>query len=192
MSDAATASGKALRSDAGRIATLMMEAMNHDCCRWFAGPGHTLEEFHALLVSLIERPDTQYSMQNAITRRSPEGDIIGVAVSYPGSELRRLRQPFLDGLRERFGRDITIADETEAGELYLDTLAVEEDYRGQGIATDLLRATIEKGREMGLPTGLLVDEGNPRAERLYERVGFRHVGDNSWGGHAMRHLLYNI
>jgi hypothetical protein len=42
---------------------------------------------------------------------------------------------------------------------------------------------------MGLPcVGLLVDKGNPVGEALYVSVGFRHVNDNSWGGHPMKHL----
>ena len=62
-------------------------------------------------------------------------------------------------------------------------------YRGQGIATQLLKATVQKAADMGLPAvGLLVDKGNPLAEKLYARVGFGYVDDNEWGGHPMRHL----
>jgi DNA-3-methyladenine glycosylase I len=38
--------------------------------------------------------------------------------------------------------------------------------------------------------GLLVDKGNPQAEHLYHDVGFRHVGDSTWGGHEMKHLQF--
>ena len=30
---------------ASDIASLIMLAMNHDCCRYFAGPNHTLNDF---------------------------------------------------------------------------------------------------------------------------------------------------
>ena len=68
-----------------------------------------------------------------------------------------------------------------------------EDCRGRGIATLLLKAAIDKARRMGLPAvGLLVDKGNPKAEKLYTRVGFKYVGDNTWGGHPMKHLQYSL
>ena len=72
-------------------------------------------------------------------------------------------------------------------------LPVPESCRGKGVATLLLKATIEKARDMGLPAvGLLVDTGNPKAEKLYSRLGFEYVGDNTWGGHPMKHLQYAI
>ncbi len=81
-------------------------------------------------------------------------------------------------------------DETQAGELYLDSLAVLPDYRRQGIARRLLKATKEKADRMGLPcVGLLVDKGNPAGEALYVSVGFRYVSNNSWGGHPMKHMV---
>ena len=53
--------------------------------------------------------------------------------------------------------------------------------------------TIDKSRALGLPaTGLLVDVGNPKAEALYNKVGFQYAGTISWGGHGMRHyVLHN-
>ena len=56
------------------------------------------------------------------------------------------------------------------------------------LAVRLLNAT-SKALQMNIPAvGLLVDKANPRAERLYTRVGFCYVNDSEWGGHAMKHL----
>ena len=38
---------------ASDIASLIMLAMNHDCCRYFAGPNHTLNDFHQLMTRLV-------------------------------------------------------------------------------------------------------------------------------------------
>ena len=51
------------------------------------------------------------------------------------------------------------------------------------------QAAADKAAAMGIgAVGLLVDDNNPKAEKLYHRCGFVTVGDNRWGGHAMRHL----
>ena len=81
-------------------------------------------------------------------------------------------------------------DETQAGELYLDSLAVLPEYRRRGIARRLIQATKVRAEGMGLPlVGLLVDKGNPDGEALYVSVGFRYANDSQWGGHPMKHLV---
>ena len=68
-----------------------------------------------------------------------------------------------------------------------------EAFRGRGIASALLGATIDRARRGGFPAaGLLVDTANPRAEQLYTRLGFVYQNDATWGGHAMRHLQYQF
>ncbi|WP_338336215.1 GNAT family N-acetyltransferase [Marseilla massiliensis] len=178
-------------SDAPEIAWLIMQAMSEECCRYFHGDDHTADDFHRLMTALVERQDTQYSYINAICAVDGDDRVIGVSVSYDGAQLRRLRQPFIDAVREAFGRDFcSMPEETKAGELYLDSIAVAPDHRGKGIAKELLKATARKAEQCGCgPLALLVDDNNPNAERLYIKVGFRPDGTNSWGGHHMKHLV---
>ena len=179
-------------SQASDIARLIMEAMNHECCLYFAGEEHGLSGFHQLMTDLVCRADSQYSYLNTLVALNAQREVIGVCTSYDGAELHQRRTAFVQGCLARFNRDFgNMDDETAAGELYVDSLAVDVRYRGKGIAKALLRATIEKGKQLQLPAvGLLVDKGNPKAERLYTSVGFQYVDDNQWGGHAMRHLRY--
>ena len=178
-------------AEAARIATLIMEAMNHDCCQWWAGPHHTLDDFHQLMTSLVQRTDSQYSYLNTLVA-VVDNEVVGICTAYDGAKLHQLRQAFIDGARQSFGMDHSaIDDETSAGEFYLDSLCVAAPYRKQGIATALLKASIEKARTLSMPSvGLLVDCGNPKAEYLYTQIGFRHQDDTSWGGHPMHHLTY--
>lgn len=178
------------REDAPHIAGLIITAMTEECCRHFYGNEHTIDDFHRLMTRLSAATGTQYSFENTICAIDAEGRIAGISVSYDGGRLEELRQPFIDSAKKEFGIDHSgMSPETQAGELYLDSLAVLPEYRGQGIATMLLEATAEKARLSGIgPLGLLVDKGNPRAERLYNKVGFRHVGDSEWGGHKMKHM----
>jgi len=186
----------AKKTEALKIATLIMEAMNHECCQWFAGPQHTLDDFHKLMTRLVESDNSQYSYTNTLvainTEEQPQ-EIMGILVSYDGGQLHELRKSFIIGAQQAFGIDYSqMDDETQAGELYLDSLAVQHKYRHQGVATALLKAGIEKGRDMLLPSGLLVDQGNPNAEQLYRRLGFQYKNDAEWGGHPMRHLVFPL
>ena len=172
------------------IARLIMTAMTDDCCLHFCGVGYGLEDFREMMTMLVEREDSQYSYRNTLV--AMDGDTLaGIAVSYDGGRLHELRQAFLEAAMACIGKDHSgMGDETQAGELYLDSLAVLPDHRRQGIARRLLKATKEKAGRMGLPrVGLLVDKGNPAGEALYASVGFRYADDNLWGGHQMKHLV---
>lgn len=179
-------------SQAPDIARLIMEAMNHECCLYFAGEKHGLLGFHRLMTDLVCRTDSQYSYLNTLVALNAQREVIGICTSYDGAHLHRLRVAFVQGCLAHFNRDFgNMDDETAAGELYVDSLAVDARYRSKGIAKSLLKATIEKAKQLQLPAvGLLVDKGNPKAERLYASVGFQYVDDNQWGGHAMRHLQH--
>lgn len=176
--------------DASRIASLIIMAMTEECCLYFCGEKHTIDDFHEAMTTLALRTDSQYSYLNTLCAVNEKDNIVGVCTSYDGALLHQLRKAFIDTAWERWGMDHSnMPDETQAGELYIDSLAVDPEYRGMGIAKQLLEATIQKSREMNLPaTGLLVDTGNPRAELLYNKVGFRVVDTNTWGGHPMKHM----
>ena len=165
------------------IASLIMEAMNHDCCQWFAGPNHTLSDFHQLMTELVKRTDSQYSYLNTSVAVI-SSQVVGVCVTYDGAKLHELRRAFIEGALRMFGMDhSSMGDETQAGELYIDCLCVAQPFRCKGIATALIA--------LGLPAvGLLVDNGNQQAERFYNRLGFNYIDNNVWGSHNMRHLMF--
>jgi len=189
-------------NDAPFVARLIMAAMTDECCLYFCGRGHGLQDFRSMITALVRRTDSQYSYLNTLVAEVPENPDetvenltpAGISVAYDGARLHELRRAFVDMARQQLGRDHSqMADETQAGELYLDSFAVEPRFRRRGIGTRLLRATAERARAMGLPrVGLLVDEANPSAERLYRSAGFRHADNNLWGGHPMRHLVLDV
>lgn len=63
-----------------------------------------------------------------------------------------------------------------ADEGYLDNIAVREDYRGQGIADDLLGVFVRFGRENLAFLSLEVRPTNEPAIQLYYKHGFVQVG----------------
>ncbi|WP_051651853.1 N-acetyltransferase [Prevotella sp. P6B1] len=172
------------------IARLIMMAMTDECCQYFCGDGYSLDDFYRMMCYLVEHEDSQYSYKNTLVAMDGQL-VVGVSVSYDGSRLHELRCAFIEAAKTYIGKDHTgMDDETQAGELYLDSLAVLPTYRRQGIAQRLLIATRERARQLHLPrVGLLVDKGNPDGEALYTKVGFVYLDDNLWGGHAMKHLI---
>lgn len=179
------------KDQAAEIARLIMTAMTDDCCLYFCGDGFGLNDFHKMMTMLVERENSQYSYRNTLV--AMDGDkVIGISVSYDGARLHELRRAFIEAAKKNIGKDHSgMDDETQAGELYLDSLAVLPEYRRQGIARKLLKGTKERANRLGLPcVGLLVDKDNPIGEALYTSIGFRYINDNQWGGHPMKHLIW--
>ena len=167
---------EATKNQAAEIACLIMTAMTDDCCLHFCGEGYGLEDFRKMMTILVEREDSQYSYRNTLVAMDAD-KVVGISVS--------------EAAKDHIGKDHSgMDDETQAGELYLDSLAVLPEYRRQGIARKLLLATKERANYLGLPcVGLLVDKDNSVGEALYTSVGFHYVNDNQWGGHPMKHLI---
>ncbi len=157
-----------------------MMAMTDECCQYFCGESYGLEDFRRMMISLVEVEVSQYSYKN----------VVGIAVCYDGSRLHKLRRAFIAAAKEYLGKDHAgMDDETQAGELYLDSLAVLPEYRRLGIAKKLVLATKKRAERMRLRVGLLVDKDNPEGEAFYTSIGFQYEGDSQWGGHSMKHLI---
>ena len=179
------------------IARLIMTAMTDECCQNIAGEKHNIDDFHKMMLELVRMDDSQYSWRNAfvaVDEKATDGDIdkapvAGAIVGYDGKDLHRLRLRFQEAAKKHLEMDYSqMDDETEAGEFYLDSLAIYPEYRRRGIARQLLQRASEYAASLNLPAALLVDKGNPNAERLYRSVGFEYCNDAMWGGHEMRHL----
>jgi ribosomal protein S18 acetylase RimI-like enzyme len=86
------------------------------------------------------------------------------------------------------GRDVgAISVVAGEEELLLADLEILPAWRGKGLGTALIRETIAESKRLGRPLSLQVLKGN-RALRLYERLGFRVVGETAT--HVqMRHAL---
>lgn len=182
---------EAVIEQAAEIADLIMTAMTDECCLYFCGEGYGLEDFRKMMTMLVEREDSQYSYRNTLVAMD-DSRIVGISVSYNGGHLHQLRRAFIEAAKNYLGKDhVDMEDETQAGELYLDSLSVLSDYRRQGIATSLVLETKRRADLLGLPcVGLLVDTDNAMGQLFYDSIGFRQVDENRfWGGHPMKHLI---
>ena len=179
---------KAQKEDASQIAELFMLAWPVEDI--MNSTGITYQQLHESMTEIAARQQTIYSYENTFVAEVG-GRVVGAMCAYDGADYQRLKQPIVDIL----GSDSGFAQlkETEAGEFYLDSVGVREEYRGKGIATQLFAAQIERAKSLGHKiAGLIVDEDKPQAEALYTRLGFRYIDKKDFFGHMMKHMVMNL
>lgn len=141
---------------------------------------------------LCGQEDNLYSYQNARVLVDEEG-VAGAISGYDGAKLIELRKPVFDYFSSEYGFKGVMEEETEAGELYIDTLSVLPDRQGRGYGKLLIQDFIQYASENKYKrVGLLVDNNNPLAKNLYERLGFSKVGDKILLGGHYEHLQYRL
>ncbi|MGO1866806.1 MAG: GNAT family N-acetyltransferase [Sphingobacterium sp.] len=175
-----------LKEDSSAIAELLLLAME-EIVYQFIGTSNKPQAYR-FLRGLVDQTGNQYSYQNAWVSVQ-DGQITGIALLYDGSRLQELRQPVINRIDALFNRRFNMEAETQAGELYLDCLAVHPEWQGKGIGSLLINHLIARfAQHEDSVLGLLVDENNRHAKRLYERLGFRVVGEKSLLGKRHEHM----
>jgi len=141
-----------------------------------------------IYIALREKNKNQYSYQNCWVVED-DMKIVAAINLYNGTQLIELRQPEIDYVRSTINKNFEPQDETQTGEYYIDSLGVNPKLQGNGMGTKLLKFIIDEyiiKRNQTL--GLLVDEENPNAKRLYLKLGFKSVGKKVLLGKNMEHL----
>ena len=69
--------------------------------------------------------------------------------------------------------------ETAASSAFIHELQLLPEYQGRGIGSAIVQTVIDHASARGLPVALSVVAANPRAQRFYERLGFRVMGVES-------------
>lgn len=71
------------------------------------------------------------------------------------------------------GQDVGVVQvEMYQDEIFLALIEVAPEWQGKGIGSTVIRDVQAQAREAGLPLTLHVLKANPKARRLYERLGF--------------------
>jgi ribosomal protein S18 acetylase RimI-like enzyme len=123
------------------------------------------------------------------------GRLVGTGAFYSGHEYNALSigiskqifrfygfPGFLSVMRRSF-QALSLTPPPRKDMEYIADLAVTEDMRSRGIATALLERQKEVARRKGRRVYALdVSVNNPRARKLYERLGFKVTGYNRFRG----------
>ena len=142
------------------------------------GIDHPNDKMMQRVTALCRRPGVLYSWQNSMLAEQ-DGKVVACLISYDGADYATMRKETFRLIAEEVGCDFrTMQPETEAGEYYFDSIAVLPDYRGQGVGTQLLRAGVEKAQQLHISkVSIVVSPDNPKAQQLYESLGFQYVKD---------------
>lgn len=178
---------QAKAEDAQLVAPLIVQAMGELACD-FTGK-ESVEQAIPLFESLFKETENQYSHDNTMVFEE-NGNILGSITTYDGGKLEEYRNKLLSYIEQEYNVvNLELEDETQAGELYIDTLSVSPKAQGKGVGTRLIKVAIHKARVKGYKhIGLLVEMGNPNAKRLYERIGFTVVGKKALGNSQYEHM----
>lgn len=87
------------KSDAGFIASCVMDAVGEEICLNLAGENHTLSDVKRVFASLAEMEDTQYSYRNTLVAVDDAGEPLGAIVGYDGALLHPMREHFFAAAR---------------------------------------------------------------------------------------------
>jgi|SRR5690606_31752723 len=172
-------------------APLIVQAME-DLARFFTQSDDLVQAI-TLFEHFFQQQHNQYSFEHTLICEI-ENEIVGTLSAYDGALLSDLRAPFLQFIEEKYHlKNFFPADETQAGEYYIDTISVSPKFQGMRIGTKLLEASMEKAKHLKhKKMGLLVDVNNPNAERLYTRLGFQPVGFKEFMGGTYQHMQFKI
>lgn len=158
-----------------------------------------LEEFGEektveVLMKAVESPTYRYGYARGIVKEI-DGEVAGIAFGYLAEEESVVDLPLSETLKSLGLPEarIFVDLETYPKEWYLDTIVVNEKFRGYGVGTELLEAVNRAAKEAGAnKVGLCVDLANPKAQQLYKRQGYEIVGEQILSGHDYYHMQGTI
>ncbi|MFW0717621.1 GNAT family N-acetyltransferase [Pedobacter sp. N23S346] len=182
---------KAKPSDSKFVVPLIIQAMG-ELAGKFANSNDSDIIFN-LFEYFFQQKENQYSYQNTLVFTSDD-EILGAINAYDGAQLYLLRKPLLDYLETQGNaQKLSVAQETEEGEFYIDTVSVKPEAQGKGIGKLLIYAAIDWAKELNhRQVGLLVEKNNPGALKLYQKIGFYIKNDKTFLGGEYHHMVYSI
>ena len=176
--------------DAAQVVPLLLQAMGELAPKLT----HTKnrETINLIFEHFFQQVGNQYSYENTFVFEEA-GKVLGSLTAYDGAKLIELRKPFLAYLNQPGADDQNLDTETQSGEFYLDSISVHASAQGKGIGKQLITAGIALGLRLGHENiGLLVDQNNERALKLYQQMGFKIQNEKEFMGGSYHHMVFDV
>lgn len=149
------------------------------------------QEATQFIADMYSSKGNQYSFENTWVVET-NSQILAAGIVYNGADLQKLRTPIQKYIESKYGHPFQPEDETQAGEYYIDCVGVHPLSQGKGIGSALFQFFIQEYVENQNQTlGLLVENNNPQAKKLYLKLGFKVINECTLTGKKMEHLQYH-
>jgi len=118
--------------------------------------------------------------------------IIAAMCAYFGGDAWQLDSEISQHLKA-LGKDAQIEKECFDDEFYIDSIAVDEKFRRQGLAKELILHSFAKAKELGhKKVSLIVDVNKPKVRKFYESLGFKFNTKKIINLHEYDHMIKEI
>ncbi|WP_418185257.1 GNAT family N-acetyltransferase [Aliarcobacter vitoriensis] len=118
---------------------------------------------------------------------------VGILLAYNSNDVEKLDKPMLEHIKSKDIFLDSFEKECFEDEFYIDTVSVNSDFQGRGIAKELFSFATQKAKEQGFKKlSLLVDFENPKAKVLYEKLGFQDNVVLKVSGSQFHHMIKTL
>ena len=145
-------------------------------------PGRSPQQ---IMAQSLEKDAGHYTYKNSFVAET-EGRVVGASFFYPSRchvISNEMRQFYPADRLEHLKHVLSGGVENS---LYIDTLCVDQDFRGNGIGAELISLTKKEAAKEGFTAvSLIALADNTDAHRLYHRCGFETVADVAMEPHEL-------
>lgn len=144
-----------------------------------------------ILENFFQSETNRLSYKNVYVYKR-EDEIIAAMCAYFGGDVASLDSEISQHLRA-LGKDALVEKECFDDEFYIDSIAVDENFRGQGLAKELILHSFVRAKELGhKKVSLIVDINKPKVRKFYESLGFKFNTKKIINLHEYDHMIKEI
>lgn len=144
-----------------------------------------------ILEKFFKSETNRLSYKNVYVYKRNE-QIIAAMCAYFGGDAWQFDREISQHLKA-LGKDTEVEKECFDDEFYIDSIAVDEKFRGQGFAKELILHSFAKAKELGhKKVSLIVDVNKPKVRKFYESLGFKFNTKKIINLHEYDHMIKEI
>ncbi|WP_462191100.1 GNAT family N-acetyltransferase [Campylobacter concisus] len=144
-----------------------------------------------ILEKFFQSETNRLSYKNVYVYKRDE-QVIAAMCAYFGGDAAQLDSEISQHLKA-LGKDAQIDKECFDDEFYIDSIAVDEKFRGQGLAKELILHSFARAKELGhKKVSLIVDVNKPKVRKFYESLGFKFNTKKIINLHEYDHMIKEI